>query len=315
MTTITHDVAISAVPYDSMLVADLSARLARRVGQALFWRAEKADMRPDTSEDLAATSVMETSARVVVVLHQRLWGRDTTTAADALALRERIRAKRHKTIRVVMLDQEPLPAWLKSAHHCIMSDVGFDGVVDAVVRGVVAAGGDAVDAPITPPVAPVPQRPAWSEGQPAYMAQPRAQSALKREFDALSTELAERVKFESDRLGDSKEKQFEIHCAPQRLVVQLGPVGLSMSWVADRSGNLADGRLLVIEWDGAITHRNHAGGGGLKTASPTREQLYRPEAKGPDDWCWRPEGGEGSAYSSRNLAGQCFTSANMGRAE
>jgi hypothetical protein len=140
------------------------------------------------------------------------------------------------------------------------------------------------------------------------MSQPRAQSALKREFEMLSTELAERVKCESDRLGD---KQVEMHCAPQRLVVQLGPVGLSMSWMAGRSGNLADGRLLVIEWDGAITHRRTMGG--LKTASPTREQLYRPEAKGPDDWCWKPEGAEGSSYSSRDLAGQCFTSANMGR--
>jgi hypothetical protein len=223
-------------------------------------------------------------------------------------LRERVRTKRQKTIRVVQLDGERIPSWLRTAHHCAMSDTGLDHVTNAVIAGVALAGGKVSPAPVVAPVEPKPVRPAWSEGHQAFMSQPRAQSALKREFEMLSTELTERVKFESDRLGD---KQVEIHCAPQRLVVQLGPVGLSMSWMAGRSGNLADGRLLVIEWDGAITHRHTVGG--PKTASPTREQLYRPEAKGPDDWCWKPEGGEGSLYSSRDLAGQCFTSANMGR--
>ena len=68
---------------------------------------------------------------------------------------------------------------------------------------------------------------------------------------------------------------------------------------------------MVIEWAGAVAHRRAMGG--LQTASPTREQSYRPEAKGPDDWCWRPEGTEGVAYSSRNLAGQCFTSTALAR--
>lgn len=309
MSEITPDVAISAVSYDSLLVAELSARLARRIGPPIFWRADRDDMRPDAAADLAAAAVMKDSARVVVVLHQRLWGRDGATAVDALALRQRMRAKRQKTIRVVVLDQEPVPSWLKTAHHCVINDTGLDDICNAIAVSVGAAGGKVHPAPVQVPVEPIPVRPAWSEGHQTYMSQPRAQSALKREFEMLTTELAERVKFESDRLGD---KQVEMHCAPQRLVVQLGPVGLSMSWMAGRSGNLADGRLLVIEWDGAITHRRTMGG--LKTASPTHEQLYRPEAKGPDDWCWKPEGGEGSSYSSRNLAGQCFASANRGRA-
>jgi hypothetical protein len=308
MTDFTHDVAISAVSYDSMLVAELSGHLAHRVGPGLFWRAERHDMRPDPVADLAAASVMTESARVVVVLHQRLWGHDPVTAADAVALRERVRAKRHKSIRVVKLDAAPVPSWLKTAHNCVMTEAGIERVADAVIDGVVAAGATVMAKPAAAPVIPAVVRPAWSEGHQTFMSQPRAQSALKREFEMLTSELADRVKFESDRLGD---KQVEMHCAPQRLVVQLGPVGLSMSWVAGRSGNLADGRLLVIEWDGSITHRRHMGG--AKTASPTREQTYRPVANGPDDWCWRPEDGEGSSYSSRNLAGQCFTSANMGR--
>jgi hypothetical protein len=293
-----------------LLVAELSERIARRAGPGLFWRAQRDDMRPDPEADLAAASVMSDSARVVVVLHQRLWGHDGHTAGDALALRERIKAKRQKSVCVVALDDAPMPGWLKTASHSVMNTAGLDSATESILTRLTTAGGTVRPAPVVAPPEPVAVRPAWSEGHPTFMSQPRAQTALKREFEMLTTELAERVKFESDRLGD---KQVEMHCAPQRLVVQLGPVGLSMSWVAGRSGNLADGRLLVIEWDGAITHRRHIGG--EKTASPTREQLYRPEAKGPDDWTWRPETGEGSSYSSRNLAGQCFTSANMGRSE
>jgi hypothetical protein len=308
VTEFTHDVAISAVSYDSMLVADMTTRFARRIGPAVFTRSKGDELPADSSADTTAAGVMRDSARIVVVLHQRLWGHDAATAADAVALRERVKDKRHKSIRVVRLDDAPMPSWLRTAHHCAIGADGVDPVCDAVIAGVVAAGGDAMAKPVVVAVEPAPVRPVWSEGQPTYMAQPRAHTAFKREFETLTTELAERVKFESDRLGD---KQVEMHTAPSRLVVQLGPVGLSMSWVAGRSGNLSDGRLLVIEWDGAITHGR--AGGGAKTASPVREQLYRPEAKGPDDWCWRPEGVEGSAYSSRNLAGQCFTSANMGR--
>jgi hypothetical protein len=137
-----------------------------------------------------------------------------------------------------------------------------------------------------------------------FMSKPRAVTTFKREFDELTAELTDRVKVEKDRSADCRA---ELHCAPQRLVVQLGEVGLSVSWVAARSGDLSEGRLLVIEWEGAIAH----GGGirGTRTAKPKRERVFRAEATGPEDWCWREEAKDGRAYSSRKLAGQCFVSA------
>ncbi|MEP6491986.1 MAG: hypothetical protein ABJF01_04880 [bacterium] len=308
MKTFSHDVAISAVSYDSLFVAELSERLAMRLMTPLFWRVETADVRPDPAMDAAAAEMMDASARVVVVLHQRLWGHDATTAADASSLRERVRAKRHRSIRVVLLDDEPVPSWLSSAPSWTIRDAGLDGVTEKIVAAIIACGGDAHAA--RPKVVPAPAEPmpAWSQPPRTFMSEPRALTALRREFDTLTAELERRVKFEGARLGD---KKFEVHSAPQRLVAQLGAVGLSMSWVADRSGNLADGRLLVIEWEGAVAHGRSMGGG--QTASLTRERVFRPEAKSPDDWCWRPEGGDGSAYSSRNLAGQYFASATMGR--
>ncbi len=306
MTQYSHDVAISAVSYDAMLVADVSERCGQRLGGAVFWRSPSRDALAGVATE--QLGVVENSARVVVVLHQRLWGHDPATAADAAALRDRMKARRHKSVLVVTLDETGIPSWLKSAPTCSVAALGVDAVCDVVIAAVVAAGGDALAKPVVVASEPAVVRPVWSDGQPTFMAQPRAQSALKRELDALTTELAERVRMESDRSGDTR---IALHSAPSRVVVQLGDVGLSLSWVAGRSGNLADGRLMVIEWDGAITHGRAMGG--AKTASPTRERSYRPEAKGPDDWCWRPETGEGTGYSSRNLAGQCFTSANMGR--
>jgi hypothetical protein len=308
MTHFTHEVAISAVSFDAMLVAELSERIARRAGPGILWRTQRDDMPPDAAHDAAAAAAIADTARIVVVLHQRLWARDEQTASDAAALASRVKAKRQKTVCMLCLDDTAVPSQFKTANRLVLSEIGIEAAVEKILSRLSVAGGTIKPAPASVPAPVVPARPAWSDGPPLYMSQPRAHTALKREFDALTTELAERVKGESDRLG---EDQVEMHCAPQRLVVQLGPVGLSMSWVAGRSGNLADGRLLVIEWDGAITHGRQIGG--AKTASPTRESLYRPEAKGPDDWCWRPETGDGSSYTSRNLAGQCFSSANMAR--
>jgi hypothetical protein len=302
------DVAISAVSYDALLVAELTERLTQQLSGPPVWHSRAADLRPDAEADAASAAQFSESARVVIVLHQRLWGHDETTAADAEALRERIRAKQHKSIRVVALDAEPIPAWLKTASHCVLNDVGVDGVVQSVVAAVAANGGDVGAAPIAPEEEPAKPRPAWSEPPATFMSQPRALTALRHEFETLTAQLAEHVKFESNRLGDV---QAELHTAPQRLVVQIGSVALTMSWVAGRSGKIVDGRLMVIEWSGAVAHRRQMGG--LQTASPVREMSYRAEAKSPDDWCWRPEGMEGVAYSSKNLAGQCFTATALAR--
>jgi hypothetical protein len=304
MTKFTHDVAISAVSYDSLLVGDLFARLGPRLSAPVFWQTELADSRGEQRPDSTAASVFEQSARIVVVLHQRLWGREGGTASDVEALRERVRAKQQRSICVVTLDREPVPAWLAGAPRFAMSEIGAAGVVAAVADAVAESGAKVAAAPALT-TEPVKAGLAWNEAQP-YMNQPRAQTALRRELDTLTTELAGRVK----SIGaDRADGHVEFHSSPQRLVVQLGLVGLSLSWVAARSGNLSDGRLLVIEWAGSITHGR--GMGGAKTASPIHEQSFRPEAKGPDDWCWRAEGSVGTAYSSRDLAGQYFTSAAL----
>lgn len=310
MKNFTHDLAISAVSYDALLVAELFARIGERLSAPVFWQTQLNDGDVDSTQDTTAAEVFERTARVVVVLHQRLWGREDATSSDVQALRERVRAKRQRSICVVTLDDEPVAEWLVTAPRFAMSELGLAAVVDEIA-GIIEGAGANVTPRAVSAVAPVKVGPIWNEAQP-YMAQPRAQTALRRELDTLTTELASRVKTVQ---ADSGDEHVSLHSTPQRVVLQLGSVGLSLSWVASRTGNLADGRLLVIEWEGAVAHSR--GMGGLKTASPTRERVFRPEAKGPDDWCWRADDGaaSGSAYSSRNLAGQYFSSAALAGVE
>jgi hypothetical protein len=70
---------------------------------------------------------------------------------------------------------------------------------------------------------------------------------------------------------------------------------------------VAEGRLLVIEWEGVVTHSR--GLSALRTATAGRERLYRAEAAGPDSWSWRADGPDGGAYSSPSVAGQWFAGA------
>jgi len=310
MKNFTHDLAVSAVSYDALLVAELFARLGDRLSAPVFWQIQLNDGDADSTQDTTAAEVFEHSARIVVVLHQRLWGREEATSSDVRALRERARANRERSICVVTLDDEPVPDWLATVPRFAMSELGLAAVADEIARVIEHAGANVTPRTVTA-TDPVRVAPIWNEAQP-YMAQPRAQTALRRELDTLTTELASRVKTVQ---ADSADGHVSLHSSPQRVVLQLGSVGLSLSWVAARTGNLADGRLLVIEWEGAVAHGG--GMGGLKTASPTRERVFRPEAKGPDDWCWRADDGaaSGSAYSSRNLAGQYFTSATLAGVE
>src|SRR5207237_21468 len=113
----------------------------------------------------------------------------------------------------------------------------------------------------------------WHDSPVPFLAQPRAYSSLKREFDALASALSALVPTGPKTASDRNAK---LHCAPNRIVVQLDAVAVSFSWVAGRSGAVPDGRLLVIEWEGIVAHS--PGPADLRTASPTRERLFLADA-------------------------------------
>ena len=99
----------------------------------------------------------------------------------------------------------------------------------------------------------------------------------------------------------------ELHTLPNRLVLQIGATALSFSWVSGRMGTVADGRLLVIEWEGAVARRG--GAGALSAAKAVRERIYRVEATDREGWRWRVDDPNGRAYSTANLAGEWLATA------
>lgn len=301
MTQYTHDLAISAVSFDAMLVADLSDRLESRLRTSVAWSGHVARAVGD-----AVSPLLGDSSRVAMILHQRLWGHDTTRV-DAVSLRARLR-QRPGSVVVVSLDDAPVPDWLAGERACNLSVVGVSGVVQFALDAIAAAGGTLQRGTRPPAAAPAPattERPVRYEGPAPFLTQLRAHSSLRRELDAIGEELESRI-HRSDSEGD---QSIEFTVLPNRVTARLGEIGLSFSWVPGRTGTVEDGRLLVIEWRGVLGARR--GTGSFMAATPIRERTYRAEASDPGSWRWRDDGPNGRACSTANLVGECVAYARV----
>ena len=288
---------ISAVPYDSLLVAELAARIEPALGAAPHWRGNHVGVDEQTA-------ALADSTRAVVVLHQRLWQHNAATMADARELRERTQSPA-LPVYVVSLDEEPIPSWLAESPHLTVRSIEIGQVADELEAVLLTAENPRRRAAAQTPAdlqAPRPER--FGERPPPYLDQPRSLSALRRALDEMGAELERRVQSEK---GQAAERTVEFHSSPDRLVVQLAEVGLSFSWVPGRSGTVSAGRLLVIEWEGVVVHGRRMGV--TRTASPGRERLFQPEATGPDNLRWRAADSNAGAYSSLDLANQAFAGA------
>lgn len=101
--------------------------------------------------------------------------------------------------------------------------------------------------------------------------------------------------------------------SPDRVLVQLGPVAISLAWLkAGGSEAPAGGELLAIVWKGALAAR----GGHFapeRVAAPSRavapvtlwEQALTPSATTPDDWHWHAHGLDGAGHTSDEVAARC----------
>jgi len=300
VTAFMYDLAISAVPYDAALVTELFAKLAPRLRTEPVWEGHAEVERSDARPTLVADQ-----SRLALVLHQRLWPHDDATKADASLLRQRL-TDRPKSVCLMTLDDTPVPSWLSKVRRCDLTATGLEGAADFALDAIASWGGAVSGAP-TPDAAPAPAT-RWPEGPPPFLGQPRAQSALRRELDAIAAELKARVDL---RQAGQAERTCELHTLPHRLVARFDDVGISFSWVAGRLPTVGDGRLLVIEWSGVAPQMR--GIGALTAATPVREKVYRADATGPEAWRWRLEGPHGRAYSTANLVAEWVAGASLER--
>ena len=301
MTDFQYDVAVSSVEYDDLTVRELARRLGSRLRGAIFTHGGA----ETEAERVSLESTFRSGARVIVVVHQRLWGETPATSVVADVVRARAAAPGAAGVRVITLMRTAVPRWVRgSAAPICIADVGLDTAIEAIVSAVEDAGGEVREERAATATAREDEAREAEHKRETFLGSHRAHSALRHELDLIGQEVIRRIE---DGDGLPEDLSPQLRRSPTRITAQLGAIGLSFSWIAGRSGQIGDGRLLVIEWDGVIAVSQHAGG--VRTATPLREHVFRVHATNTDDWSWRDEATRVGAYSSRHLAWQHVHSA------
>jgi hypothetical protein len=304
------EVAISSTEYDLAIARDLAERLTAKLsagGKNAIQIAAAADVGTSRGKDDGA---LWAKARIVVVLHDRLWGKTPATAAAATALTTRKTKSSAKTIRVIRLDDTPLPSCLRGADARPIAQ-GLDTISEWVGAAVASAGGSLKKVRVTAKaVAAADAGNRRAQDAATFLGSSRAVAVCAREFERLADGIAKRAA----TIGEKAGTKAEVQRMPDRCIVQLGPVALSVSWVRERVDTVATGRLMIAEWNGTVVRAAQRGPDNVSRSVATgpaklmRENILRADATGEPDWLWRREATDDLGYASRDLAARCVDS-------
>lgn len=297
-----YDVAITAADFDALTADELKRRLEHRLAKSVFVPPRPADSERTAATAAAIRKTIEKDARVVVVLFQRLWGHTTSSAAELAAVKARIGTTKKKDVVIVPIDNSLIPSWLKGV--TVKGSPTGDAVIDAIVDAVATAGGTPKRLTESAIAARLADEEKQAKARAAFLASQRALALINRELDSLSTAVL--------RLCEAPGTLPEGFAAqsrrtPDRHTVQIGPVGLSFSWIRGRSNSIADGQLLVIEWSGQLGDQAPPPAES-QAAMPAFEHVLHPHATSPEDWQWRRADLDLCSYTTRDLAAQCVAS-------
>lgn len=298
-----YDVAVSAADFDALSATELRRRLEQRLSKPVFTVPRAKDEPRDAAIDASIEKAIEKESRVLVVLYQRLWGSTEASAIEVEAAKARIGKLKRKDVLIVPLDTSPLPPWLKGTVVQASGAPTGAAVIDAIIDAVATAGGTpkrVTDALLAARAADDEQH---ARARATFLTSQRALTLINRELDSLSATVL--------RLCETPGTlpagvAAEMRRTPDRYTVQIGPVGLSFSWIRGRSNSIADGQLLVIEWSGHLGER-HAPAD-PRNAMPAFEHVLQPHATSPEDWQWRRADIDLCRYTTRDLAEQCVAS-------
>lgn len=301
-TSFTYDVAISYVAEDSLTAQQLIRRLQPRLHAQIFDSAavqeHDAHIVPDT---------LGSDSRVVVVLHQRLWGDTISSQRDQGAIQERLERDGNGFLVVIALEPSiGTDEWMGAA--TMPSTLSADGAseVDAIIAAVERAGGR------TMPVALGEARPASTPrgvyledddmgGRGASLSSFKIATAAQREVAALMGAIE---KGADEIRAAFRDIKVEVRRAPDRCLLQAGEVGVSVSWL-HRPVTSGEGALLLIEWDGTVTFPGERARRGCH-ASVAREQLLHLETIAWPAWNWSADDAPMRKYTSADLASLCI---------
>jgi hypothetical protein len=142
-----------------------------------------------------------------------------------------------------------------------------------------------------------------------FLASPRALAACTRELARLGDEVVRGVAVLSDA---TLAEKATVRRSPDRCIVQLGPVALTIAWLRGGHDAVDAGELLVIVWRGAVAPRARyhperpAAGPATVGATPLWEQVLTAAGGSEETWAWQPQDADQvGRCSSAELAARC----------
>jgi hypothetical protein len=303
-----YDTAILGAEYDSDTARFLADRLRARLAESrCVWTRDPsmADADGTTSDNVCA------SARTVVVLHDRLWGRTPPTSDDRAALETRVTRGGGASVFFIPLDDAPLPSWARKAKVTDLGKKSVDEGIEMLLESIGDQGGRLrADVP-EDATARAANDERLLRDRETYLGSHRSGPACARELERLADDVIQRVE---SMERDEAAGEIEVRRGAGRCIIQLGPVALTMSWIRSRTDAVIEGRLMIMEWDGIVRRGTdqvperapvrHA----FRPATLLREDVFVADAATEQNWRWRRDGRALGMYTSRDLATRCMAS-------
>lgn len=148
-----------------------------------------------------------------------------------------------------------------------------------------------------------------SPDQQDFLTTHRAQSVALREFTRVTEALGAQAKQIAAEFGYEAPVQ---RMSPDRCILQVGPVALTVAHLRKGTSSLVGGQLLAIVWEGIIAPRgDHVPERlGARKAEPTPrgvwEESYTVSALDEASWHWHPRGPQHEGFTSLELVDRCM---------
>ena len=142
-----------------------------------------------------------------------------------------------------------------------------------------------------------------------FLASHSALAVCTRELARLGDEVVRGV---AALAAAAPTEKATVRRSPDRCIVQLGPVALTIAWLRGSYDAVAAGELLVIVWRGAVAPRQRhqperpATGPAPLGATPLWEQVLTPVGESEETWAWQPQDDDRIGQcSSAELSARC----------
>lgn len=118
------------------------------------------------------------------------------------------------------------------------------------------------------------ERPRYGFDRPEYLASHKSLAVCQRELTRLTASISAQVQ----AMADADGLTATIRRSPDRCILQLGPVALSVAWLRSTMDSVAEGELLIMTWNGTLNGTTSA------RAKYSPERATKPESSASIAW-------------------------------